>query len=197
MRTRVAKYISILGHPLLTIPFVVIVALFNFEEPKRAFLISLLIVGGIFIPLTVKSYKGMKDGTYTNFDISEKSQRQSWYFFALALLAIVTIVLFITDQSRVLRLNMLFAFILLLTSQLMNYFIKSSLHVSLNIFLAFSMLPLSLVTAIVLFIFVILISWSRLELQRHTLKEIFAGAWIGFATGILLWLTVSKVSLFE
>ncbi|MEO7992239.1 MAG: phosphatase PAP2 family protein [Chryseolinea sp.] len=186
MTIKLAKYISVLGHPLLTIPLVLIVALFNFEEPKRALFISLLIVGGIFIPLTIKMYNGTKDGTYTNFDISEKSQRQSWYFFALALLAIVTIVLFVTNQSRVLCLSMLFAFILLLTSQLMNYYIKSSLHVSLNVFLAFSILPMSLVTGIVLFVFVILISWSRLALKRHTLKEILAGAFIGFAVGILL-----------
>ncbi len=193
MTTKLAKYISILGHPLLTIPLVVIVALFNFEEPKRALLISLLIVGGIFIPLTIKMYKGTKEGTYTNFDISEKSQRQSWYFFALALLAIVTIVLFVTDQSRVLRLSMLFGFILLLASQLMNYFVKSSLHVSLNVFLAFSILPMSLMTAIVLFVFVILISWSRLVLGRHTMKEIVAGGLIGFTIGISLLLITSRM----
>jgi hypothetical protein len=195
MTTKLAKYISVLGHPLLTIPLVLIVALFTFEEPKRALFISLLIVGGIFIPLTIKMYKGAKDGTYTNFDISEISQRQSWYFFALALLAIVTIILFVTNQSRVLCLSMLFAFLLLLTSQLMNYFIKSSLHVSLNVFLAFSILPMSLVTGIVLFGFVILISWSRLVLKRHTLKEILAGAFIGFAVGILL-LLINTRTLF-
>ncbi len=195
MTTRIAKYISTLGHPLLTIPLVVIVALFNFEELKRALLISLLIVGGIFIPLTIKMYKGTKDGTYTNFDISEKSQRQSWYFFALTLLAIVTIILFVTDQSQVLRLNMLFAFILLLTSKLMNYFIKSSLHVSLNVFLAFSILPMSVLVGILLFVFVILISWSRLELKRHTVKEILAGAFIGFAIGIALLLITTRILL--
>ncbi len=193
MATKLAQYISVLGHPLLTIPLVVIVALFNFEEPKRALLISLLIGGGIFIPLTIKMYKGSKDGTYTNFDISEKTQRQAWYFYALALLAIVTIILFVTNQSRVLCLSMLFGFILLLTSQLVNYFIKSSLHVSLNVYLAFSILPLSLITAIVLFVFVILISWSRLTLGRHTMKEIVAGGLIGFIIGTSLLLITSRM----
>src|SRR6478735_194890 len=109
MTIKLAKYISALGNPLLTFPLVVIVALFQFEEPQKAFFISLLIVGGVFIPITIKMYRGSKDGTYTNFDISDQSQRQTWYIWAIGLLSIVTIILFITDQSMLLRLNMLFA----------------------------------------------------------------------------------------
>ena len=183
MKVEIAKYISIIGHPLITLPLFTIITLFNYEDFQRAFLISSLIVGGIFIPLTIKMYRGTKHGKYTNFDVSDKSQRQSWYLFALILLLIVTIIMYATEQAPTLRLKILFAFLLLLTSQVINYFIKSSLHVSLNIFLSFLILPINMPIGILFFVFVAFIAWSRLILNRHTLKEIIVGAIIGFIIG--------------
>lgn len=53
-------------------------------------------------------YYGKKNGVYTNFDVSDKVERQAWYKYVLALLLIVTVVLFVTDQSRNLKLTVLF-----------------------------------------------------------------------------------------
>lgn len=192
MKTKIAHYISTLGHPLLTIPIFAVIALFTFEEFQQALFLSSLIVGGIFIPLIIKMYIGSKKGTYTNFDVSNRTQRKSWYFFAIPLLLIVTIILFVTEQPRMLRLSVLFSLVLLGTSQLVNYFIKSSLHVSFNIFLSFLIIPLHLIAGLVFLLFTILIAWARLTLKRHTYKEIGAGAVIGLSMGIAFWICISK-----
>ena len=184
MKSKFASIISIFGHPLLTLSIFAIVALFTYEEFQRALLHSTFIVAGIFLPLTLKMYLGSKSGTYTNFDVSNKKQRQSWYVFAILVLLIITIILFATDQPRTLRLSILFSLILLATSQIVNYFIKSSLHVSFNIFLCFLIMPLSLTAGILFFIFTFLIAWARFILKRHTTKEIIVGSLIGFTIGI-------------
>jgi hypothetical protein len=185
MKTKIASFISIIGHPLLTIPIFTIIVFFTNEEFQRALLHSSLILVGIFLPLTVKMYLNSKSGTYTNFDVSNKTQRQSWYIFAILLLLTVTIILFVTDQPRTLRLSVLFSLILLMTSQIMNYIIKSSLHVSFNIFLSFLIIPVNLITGLLFLVFTILIAWARLTLKRHTFKEIITGCIIGLTVGIL------------
>jgi membrane-associated phospholipid phosphatase len=190
MKKKIATYISVVGHPLLTIPFFVITALFSFNDFKSALSISLLIVGGIFVPLTIKTYRGYKKGTYTNFDVSNQTERQSWYLLPLILLLIVTIALFVTHQPKVLKWNAFYAFTLLLASQLINFSIKSSLHVSCNIFLSFLMLSINWAMGMSFLAFVVLIAWSRLILKRHTFKEILAGAIIGFIIGLLSLFTI-------
>src|SRR5260221_9307112 len=113
-KIKFAEFISVIGHPLLTLSIFAITALFTYEEFYGALLNSSLIVAGIILPLTLKMHLNSKNGTYTNFDVSDKTQRQSWYGFAILVLLIVTIILFVTDQPRRLSLSVLFSLILLL-----------------------------------------------------------------------------------
>ena len=191
MNTKLASTLSTIGHPLLTVSLFSIISLFNFESIQKAAIISTIIIGVVIIPTTIKMYLGKKSGLYTNFDVSDKIERQSWYKYVLILLFIVTLVLFLTDQSLTLRLSVLFFFLLLLTSQIVNNSIKSSLHVSFNVFIAFLILPMSLIIGSLLFVFVIMIAWSRLALERHTLKEILVGAFVGVFWGLVSLFTIS------
>ncbi|MBA3705192.1 MAG: phosphatase PAP2 family protein [Bacteroidetes bacterium] len=183
MKTKLASFISVIGHPLLTLPVFSIIAFFTYEEFHSALLHSSLIAVGISLPLALKMYLNSKNGKYSNFDVSNKTQRQSWYVFAIIVLLIVTIILFVTGQPRTINLSVLFSLILLSTSKITNYFVKSSLHVSLNVFLSFLLLPMNLVLGLLFLLFTILIAWSRLILKRHTFKEIIAGFIIGLTVG--------------
>ena len=191
MTAKIANFISVLGHPLLTVSLFSILSIFNFESIERASVISALIIGVVIIPTTIKMYRGKKNGVYTNFDVSDKVERQAWYKYVLTLLLIVTLTLFLTHQSFNLRLSVLFFFLLLLTSQIVNNFIKSSLHVSLNILIIFLISPMNLIIGLLLFLFVLIIAWARLSLKRHTLKEIVLGASIGLFWGFVSFLTIS------
>lgn len=184
MKTKIASFISTIGHPLLTIPVFSVIVFFTYEAFEKAVVHATLIVVGFFLPLSIKMYLSSKNGTYTNFDVSNRTQRQSWYIYAMLLLLALTIILFVTDQPRVLRLSVLFSLVLLLASQIMNYFIKSSLHVSFTIFLSFLILPISLFMGLFFLAFTIAIAWSRLTLKRHSLKEIIAGTVLGLIIGI-------------
>lgn len=188
MNQKLAKYLSAFGNPILTIPLFSIIALFKTERSQTALFALLLILGGIIIPILVKTYLGVKRGTYTNYDVSNRTQRQSWYVFAAILMLFVTIVLFWTDQSRPLRYSVLFALVLLVASQIVNLYLKTSLHVAFNIFLAFLIMPLQPIIGTVFLLFSIPLAWSRLVLKKHTLEEVISGAILGLATGLsFLW----------
>ena len=191
MNTKLANALSTVGHPLLTISVFVVVALFNYESFREASIISALVLSLVTIPLSIKMYVGSKRGTYTNFDVSNKGERQSWYFIALFLVLILTAVLFFTNQPQAVKWTAFFFLLLLLVSKFVNYFVKSSLHVSLNILVSFLIMPLHLIFGIVFLVFVLFVAWSRVALKRHTLKEVIYGGFIGLIVGFLSFATAS------
>lgn len=191
MRQKVAQFISILGHPFVTLPAFLLYVLFAYESVYKAIITSIIIIGGMFIPMAIKTYRGTKRGDYTNLDVSNQMQRQKWYRTAVLLLILVIALLYFTDQSRSMRFNTVYAFLLLVTAQLVNVYIKSSMHVAYNVFLAFLILPIHPKLAMAFAVFVILIAWSRLELKRHTMKEVVLGTIIGLAFGLTSFLTTT------
>ena len=183
---KIATFISIVGHPLLTIPLFILIVLFGNEDSSRAAPISFLIIGCVFIPVTIRLYIKSRNGSYTNFDVSDKIQRRSLYLFVVPLLLIVTIILFATNQSRNLCLGVLFALLLLILSQAINYFVKSSLHVSLNIYLSALIFTVNFKAGVAALLFTGLISWSRVKLGRHSVKEVLFGLLIGTIISLIL-----------
>jgi membrane-associated phospholipid phosphatase len=186
---RIANIISVVGNPLYTIPVFVLIVMFGNEDFSKASLISFLIIGCIFIPVILWMYIKSKNGTYTNFDVSDKNQRKSLFWFAFPLVLIITVFMFVTNQSRNLSISMLFALILVVTSQITNFFIKSSLHVSLNIFLSSLIFTVNYKMGIAVLLFTGLLIWSRLKLERHTVKEVFTGFVIGLLISLIMLIT--------
>lgn len=183
---KIASIISIIFHPLLTIPIFILIVTFGFEGFSKAAFISVLLIGCVFIPLILWMYIKSRNGTYSNFDVSDKTQRKSLYLFAIPLLLIVTAILFATNQSKNLCISVLFALILMIISQAANYFVKSSLHVSLNIYLSSLIFTVNFKIGIVILLFTGLLVWSRVKLGRHTIKEVLFGLLIGIVVSWLM-----------
>lgn len=186
IKSTLAKFISFAGHPLLTIPVFVVIVMFTLEEFKNAGLVSLIIIGGVFVPLTIWMYKKSKNGSYTNFDVSDRIQRKSLFFFIVPLLLVAIILLYSTGQSKVLWMSVLFALLIILVTQLVNIYVKSSLHVSLNIYLSFLIIPINFRIGVLLLSFTVLIGWSRIILGRHSVKEVMSGAAIGLIISLIM-----------
>jgi hypothetical protein len=183
---RIANIISVVGNPLYTIPLFVLIVMFGNEDFSKAALISFLIVGCIFIPVILWMYVKSKNGTYSNFDVSDKHQRKSLFWFAFPLISIITVLMFVTNQPKNISISMLFALILVVTTQITNFFIKSSLHVSLNIFLSALIFTVNHKLGIAVLLFTGLLIWSRLKLERHTLTEILTGLFIGLMISLIM-----------
>jgi len=186
MKIKIAKLISIVGHPLLTIPLYVALVMFAFTYIKKAAFNSFLIIGCIFIPLTLWLYLKSRNGSYTNFDVSDRKQRKSVFLFIIPILCVVTFIVYITGQSTNLCLSLLFALILISILQIVNLYVKSSLHVSFNIYLSFLIMSGNYGMGIMILLFTVPIAWSRIVLGRHTLKEVLFGGVIGFTVGLIM-----------
>jgi membrane-associated phospholipid phosphatase len=186
MKRKFAQFISVIGHPLLTIPLFVLTVMFSKENNSTAMLVSFLIIGCFFIPVTIRLFVKSRNGSYSNFDVSNRVQRKSLYAFSIPLLASVALILYITDQSRSICLSVLFALILLVVSMVVNFFVKCSLHVSLNVFLGALVYSVNSKIAVAILLFTLLLIWSRIALGRHTCKEVIFGFVLGFALGVMM-----------
>ena len=186
MKQKIAKLISIVGHPLLTIPVYVVIVMIGLEDIKGAALNSFLIIGCIFIPLALWLFIKSRNGTYTNFDVSDRKQRKSVFVFIIPILSVVTCILYKSGQSSHLWQSMLFALLLVVVLQLVNFKIKSSMHVALNIYLSFMVMTVNYKIGIAIFLLTGLIGWSRIVSGRHTLKEVVFGAVIGLTVSIIM-----------
>ena len=186
MKKNIAHIVSVLGHPLLTIPLYVALVMFGSEDFKRASLNTFLIIGCVFIPVTMWLYIKSRNGSYTNFDVSDRKQRKSVFVFIIPILSIVTYILYKSDQASHLWQSMLFGLILLFILQVVNFRIKSSMHVSLNIYLSFLIMTVNYPVGIIVLLLTAPIGWSRVALGRHSLKEVLSGTVIGLLVSLVM-----------
>jgi membrane-associated phospholipid phosphatase len=180
---KVSRAVSVLGHPLLTAAGFVLFVSFTRFGGTKALVSSGVVIGLVILPIIGWNYRNTQKGRYSNFDVSVRSQRHSFYRVSVGLLLLATGVLWLTDQPPALRYGMAFALLLVVLSALANLYVKVSLHTSVSVFLSLALLTIHPVAGTVLLGFSAVVAGSRLVLRRHTLPEIGAGAAIGLAVG--------------
>lgn len=181
-----AGIISKIGHPLITAPVLVIIMVFITQSNRNAFFISVMVIGVIQIPVLIHLFRKFKKKEIESFDVSNRLERKKFYFFLVPLMLLLNLILYFTEQTKALVLGFLFATVLLLIMQVLNYFIKSSLHVAVNVYLGFLLFNLNPIAGIFWWIFVLIIAWSRLKLKKHTTWEVMCGFLIGTICGSAL-----------
>ena len=179
---------SILGHPLLTISLLSGYVGFLRLPQKSAVIICGLLLAIVIIPVVWHNYQKVNNGKYTNFDVSSRSQRSGFYPVLIGLTLLFLALLAVTGQPYVFIHGTMCMLLLLVSSYCINFYIKTSLHTSISIFIAVGFYSLNHSLGLILGIFTILVALSRLVLNRHTISEILVGALMGVISGICLYM---------
>ncbi len=179
----VSKFISNFFNPLTSLFLYLVyynVTNFTLKKGLQNFLELILL---LLVPIIIWIFVNVKKGNYTNMDVSNRHQRKSLYFFIAALLGgYLAVNYFLHD---VVDLRILFIGILLLAMQFSNYFIKSSMHTSFNIFVAALFFVQNPWLGFIWFLLSILIGITRVILKRHTTKEVISGGLIAILVSIV------------
>ncbi|PUZ21212.1 PAP2 superfamily protein [Chitinophaga costaii] len=185
---RLARFVSVIGHPLLLGSLVALFLSFRAYGIRQAIIAAGIIIGVITLPVTLFIYRKTRSGVYSNFDISVRQQRTSFYFFLIGAFVLATAILLLTHQPWPLTLGVGFALGMMAICFGVNFFIKASLHSAMAFFLSFTVMFYSYPLGVAMLVFAVLVGISRLLLGRHTLREICSGGIIGILTGLgLLW----------
>lgn len=161
---------------------------YTWEQASAKFLPILLL---LIIPVALWIYRNVKNGNYTNMDVSNRKQRHSLYIFIIIATVIFLAVDFYLHKEMDWAIFMLC--ILLILMQVSNFFIKSSMHTSLNIYVAALFFTIEPVIGIFWFLLSIVIGITRVILKRHTPKEVFSGAAIAIFVSLIYLVMVNAI----
>lgn len=171
---KVSKFISGFFNPMnsLVIYFIVFSTRnFTLAEAAKNFLPIFLIT---IVPISSWIIYKVRTKKYTNLDVSDRKQRKSLYFFIEG--AMIVYLFFVYLKYERIDMVLLFLLILLIVMQISNYFIKSSMHTAINIFIAALFFTLSPIYGLIWIVLSILVGISRIILKRHTSAEVVSGA---------------------
>lgn len=171
----ISNIISNLFNPLFSL--LIFFAVYSYQKSEgeinlKSFLLPIILV---IIPIFVWIYWNVKKGYYTNMDVSNRKQRNSLYIFNFIIISIYIMTLIYAKQNFRYIIIIIFLLILLMVMFASNFFIKSSLHTSFNIFISALFFTLNPAYGFIWLLLAILVAISRVVLKRHTVKEVIMG----------------------
>lgn len=186
-RKRMAAWVSTLGHPLLTALLFLGYVAFRMLGGLGAVWVTGGITLGVVLPIAFWNYRQVQRGAYTNFDVSVREHRRTFYPRLLVLLSAATTLLFLFPAAAPLRPGFLVGVALLVVCYVINFWLKVSLHAALSFFVAGCV---SLLDGwhwgLVALVVAVAIATSRRVLGRHSTPELLVGAVLGsLAAGAL------------
>lgn len=182
---KLARTISIIGHPLLLGSIYVVLMSFHNLPKHTAMAVSVSVILLITIPIVFNNWRKTKKGTYTNFDVSDQQQRKGFYPFVITLFAILILVFWVFDFPKAVISKSLLFFAMVLLMALINLWLKASMHAGIAFYIAVSVFSIGFWPGMFLLGLALLISWSRLEMKRHSEFELIVGSLLGIIFGWL------------
>ena len=171
---KTSKFISDFFNPMnsLVIYFIIFSTRnFTLAEAVQNFLPIFLIT---IIPICFWIIYNVRTKKYTDLDVSDRKQRKGLYFFIEG--AMIVYLFFVYLRYERIDMVLLFLLILLIVIQISNYFIKSSMHTALNLFVAALFFTINPIYGLVWLAASIVVGFSRIILKKHSPAEVVSGA---------------------
>lgn len=185
----VSKLISNFFNPLVSLIIYFVYSSYLDFSAGAAFKRFVPILLITVLPIVIWILWNVRKGNYSNLDVSNREQRKSLYFFIAGAIALYLI--YDYSVNTTIDLIMLFLLILLFAMQVSNYFIKSSMHMAFNVFVAALFFYKSPLLGLIWFGIATLVGVTRIILKRHTPKEVLMGAAIAASVSfIYLYITI-------
>lgn len=194
MSRKLARIVSILGHPLVSLPVAaLLLAAHQGAGPAR--LSSLLLgLGAIAVGVMGYSRWQVRRQRWRHVDASAHGERRSLNRFLLLLFAIATLAAWAWAPQREFALGLAMSALLIATAMLSTRWCKLSLHVAFAMYASVLLVQLSWPACAAGIAFTIAVAWSRLALDRHAARDLIAGAIAGLLAGLAFWRLLPAVA---
>jgi membrane-associated phospholipid phosphatase len=186
-KAKVAKWISIAGHPFVFSPIVALLAGSALFGPLQSVYGLLTVTLCCLLPASLYILRKVRIGEWSDLDVSARKDRPHLFLIGFAFLLLTVVVLTVTGQSIVYARGCLAAMILIVGGWFLNRWLKPSMHAAFAMLTASSLWPLNAGLSLVAMLFAVAVGWSRVELRRHT--------WVEVGVGLLLGILVCRLIL--
>jgi hypothetical protein len=186
MMKKIAMWLSVFGHPAIAVPLTVILLSWHMAVPSLwELLIPIIILVILLMGFAIWQVRRKK---WKDLDASLPHERRLFLTaLAVCLFAAILAVLLLRLPYG-LGLGLSIAGIQVIIAILLARLQKISFHSLISAYCSILLLPLGLKVALFGLLWTGLVSWSRVVLARHTIKEVISGAGLGCAGGIVFWL---------
>jgi membrane-associated phospholipid phosphatase len=172
----VARTISQLFHPvILGVASILIVGLLGVEPAREGALWGLLCAGLQVLPPMAFFTVRLRQGAYSDDDVSVRSQRNELYLFGIVNLAVGLIVLRLLGAPAPILAMISAAAVISLAAWLINFFWKISVHASSMGSTATLAALYSEPLGLALWLCALALGWARVRTRNHTPLQVVAG----------------------
>jgi len=181
-KTAFARVVSIVAHPFTFILLLVLLSL-RARGEVAALRVAGIVAAIALLPIALFSWQRYASGRWTTFDASDPSNRPALYMVCfVVLLPLMFYFRYVLRSVELVRGSVVVA-VMLAVAAFLNRWIKISGHVAFATLSGVIFARVHLVYALPMLVIVPVLAWSRLELRRHTLREVVAGFVTGLVTG--------------
>ena len=185
MRHALVRFLSILGHPYIFAPVVLTLNSLGQNQPNAGVSFYYGLCIGVAISLLAAiTLVQIKRGHYSDFDISNQIQRQNFYPIIISIILLILVAAYIIEPDIHKIRHLLTSFLILSIAWPLNHYVKASMHSAFAIFLATIPIATSPLLSFTLGLIALGICWSRFELRKHSVKEIYFGCILGVMASV-------------
>jgi hypothetical protein len=186
MSLPLARALSIAGHPMLALPLAVLaIALAQGDARSAAW--SALGFAAFAALVMAYSWWQVRRGRWSHVDASATHERSTLNRFLLIALSMAAVLVAWRGGQPLLALGLALSAAMILAAMLTARWCKLSLHLAFAVFAACLLRELGVAWMLAALLFAAAVAWSRLALQRHTRRDLVAGALAGALAGLAFW----------
>lgn len=187
LQVRIARHVSnILAPVTVSLPFVALVALYHANNALSVVLYTLLTL--LFLSLGPMAYIliAVRRGKISDLDVSRRAERVGPFLFGIASVTIGLFVLFYLQAPKNLETLLIITAISGVIMMVTTFWWKISIHAS-SLAASVTMLTALYGRGVLsAFALVVLVSWSRVVLRRHTVRQVIAGAVVSIVLAVVI-----------
>jgi membrane-associated phospholipid phosphatase len=177
LRLRIARHVSNVLAPFsISLPLVTLVALYHSADPRYALACAFITLFFLSLGPLLYIAIGVHTGRLSDLEITRRSERMGPYLFSISS---ATVGLFVLQTLHG-PYNLMTLLIITIASGIVMLFItlwwKISVHASSMASAATLLTAMYGSVMLPLFLLLILVSWSRVVLRRHTVAQVTFGA---------------------
>ena len=182
LRVRCARFISnSLAPSTISLPFVLLVSLSHSRSTISALLFACLTLFFLTLGPMVYILIGVRKGWLSDVDVSRRIERPGPFLFGITSVALGFVFLRYVNAPKNLETLLLITTISGVIMLIVTLWWKISIHASSMAGVATMLTALYGAIMLPTFLLLILVSWSRVVLRRHTTAQVIAGSLLSIA----------------
>jgi hypothetical protein len=180
-----ARVISIVGHPFVFVMLLLLLPFFTRGQLSALRLTAIVIVAAL-VPLGLFMRHRYTSGRWQTVDASARADRPVAYLAGFAVLLPMSLYFLLHEKSSSLFRGCVAIAVMFGIAFALNRWIKFSGHLAFAAFTAVILGSIRFAYAVPVGLFIPLLGWSRLALQRHTFPEVIGGLFLGLIVAVIM-----------